>query len=80
MNYDWDAHWNRLAESVKGREDEVERLAFILHDIFGGEAWATGELDCWCEGDDYDGMDKPIYHPSPDTNCWRLAAAIIKEL
>lgn len=71
IGYDWDAHWAQLAAKVVGREDEVVKLALVLHVVFDGYAWGTGELDCWC------GDETPA--PAPDTNCWRLAAAILVE-
>lgn len=77
-DYDWDAHWKQLEEDAKGHEDKIIRLAHILHAVFDGRAWDTGELDCWC-GTFEDTGNIETLHPSPSTNCWRLAAAIILE-
>jgi len=76
-NYDWDAHWKQLEEDAAGLEQEIIKLARILHSVFDGRAWATGELDCWCGT--FDENDIETLHPDPSTNCWRLAAAIILE-
>lgn len=77
MSYDWDAHWKKLEEDLRDLEKEVAELALVLHSVFEGRAWGTGELDCWCETVDEE--DTVTYHPSPETNCWRLAAALLLE-
>jgi len=77
-NYDWNAHWKQLEEDAVGYEERIIKLALILHSVFDGRAWSTGDLDCWCDTFDVTG-NNPTFHPDPSTNCWRLAAAIILE-
>lgn len=84
LSYDWEAHWSALAEEVASQSEwdpaligKVVALALVLHSVFDGRAWGTGELSCWCGT--FDDHDEETLHPDPSTNCWRLAAAIILE-
>jgi hypothetical protein len=77
-DYNWEDHWQNVERGVAGREEEVVSLALTLHSVFDGTGWSTGELDCWCGT--FDESDNETLHPSPETNCWRLAAAIILEM